>query len=126
MRLAPNGVETLRASAVFRRLQNDAVGARQLIERAKAMQGADPWTVVIESSLRPAPEGETLLRQTLEAAPDFAAARIKLARMLLDRGDVDRAKHELDLAIAKAPTHREANRLLAHAAGKKAKRDDEG
>jgi hypothetical protein len=125
VRLAPEAMETIRASAELRHLAKDEPGARKALERAKA-QGDDPWSVQIEAAAAaPDPqsatrtalfESATLIKKAIAVSPDFAQAHVQLARILIAQGERDTAKKELDGVIAKLQVHSEANRLLARIA----------
>jgi tetratricopeptide (TPR) repeat protein len=127
MRMAPSALETQRAIAHSSRLNRDDAGARQAVERAKELKkneaSDDPWMMAIEATLAAdRPNGSSkdalvrsaaILRKALALDPDFHAARIQLARVLLDEDSIDLAEKELERVLKKAPTHGEARRLLA-------------
>jgi hypothetical protein len=113
---APSTLEVLRALASLRKLNGDTQGARGFVEKAKGQSPADPWTLAIEASLSNGSASADILKRVIAGAPDFAGARVKLARVLLDQGDKDGAKQALESALKHVPYHREAKRLLAEAA----------
>ncbi|HEY8517434.1 MAG TPA: tetratricopeptide repeat protein [Candidatus Binatia bacterium] len=78
-----------------------------MLVRLPAMLGGD------------ADEGERLIRQAVELAPDYPQARLQLAKVLAEKGDAEAALSEARSVIALAPGKREASEAvqLAHELG---------
>lgn len=126
---APNALEPARALAAYHLSSSDDAAYQKAIAKAKAgMEKAgrvDPATLYLEASAAvkdpsdASPEGldraKSLLEQALTTRPTMNRARVLLARVHLAQSAPGPAKVELDKVLATAPSHQEAQRLVARA-----------
>lgn len=101
-----------------------------LRRRLEADPGSAAFAALAEEYRRLGRHAEAieLCEEGLQRHPDYASARVTLGCSLLETGEVERARHELQLALDRAPDNLAARRALDQvtlAAGGRSRADEE-
>jgi tetratricopeptide (TPR) repeat protein len=100
------GMVHARVVADFGPWPDSVDGAREAFARAVDLEPHQPWSLLewarFERNLGRTAEAVDLVRRALEQEPHTVQARLFLARLELDRGDVDAAREAYEAAVESA------------------------
>jgi hypothetical protein len=106
-----------RALAVYYGLDGNGEQAAELVGRARASGGADPWLDFAELAARARTAGPgaavPMLQDFADAHPGLLRARMMLARAQLDLSRIEDSLATVDALLAENPEHDSAKRLKA-------------
>jgi len=117
LKLSPSDVEPNAAMADYYRVKNAEAQMKPLIERARTANANDAVVYyVLGSSVAADPaavqRASRYFDQALEINPKMQAARFKVARLLFQQGDKDKAMVQTEAILREVPDHERAKALL--------------
>ncbi|MFC2144249.1 tetratricopeptide repeat protein [Acidobacteriota bacterium] len=100
------GMVHARVVADFGSWPDSVEGAREAFARAIALEPHQPWSLLewarLERNLRNTDDAVDLVRRALDEEPHAVQARLFLARLELDRGEVEAAREAYEAAVESA------------------------